>query len=468
MKIRGKIAVTFILLLIFGVTAISSYSIMFIRNYLLQEGQVTIQEQARWLALTIQEFPQDEQFSARLRTLQQVSGYSITVFDGDGNPLFGSIDAFESDSGAELSDEIRRIVYLSDQVLVNEPGNRAMYVFGVFVSSGFDMGFIRISKLKEDIYAPIASIRWIIYTGMFISIAIILLVSNVFARYLSRPILSLNDAARKIADGKKDKIELSDRSDEFRDLAQSINYLSDRLREDNERLSQINQKQSQFFADITHEIRNPLHTIMASVELLQAGGMDEDKQRKYLQNARTQAERISSLFKDLLTLQRYDSDENFLQLQWFDLSRITTRLSMLFEDEARRKKLKLNIQSDTVRVLADASKIEQVLDNLLSNAIKYTSTGEVGLRYQTEDKKVFIEVYDTGIGIAKEHISRLFDRFYRTDKARSRDKGGTGLGLAVVKSIVDAHGSTVEVESEVGKGTILRFSLTAKTPISSE
>jgi signal transduction histidine kinase len=325
------------------------------------------------------------------------------------------------------------------------------------------MGFIRISKLKEDIYAPITTIRWIIYTGMFISIGIILLVSNLFARYLSRPILTLNEAARKIADGKKDKIEFTDRSDEFRDLAQSINYLSDRLREDNERLSQINLKQAQFFADITHEIRNPLHTIMASVELLQAGGMNQETQAKYLLNARTQAERIGSLFKDLLTLQRYDSDENFLQLQWFDLSRITARLKMLYEDETKRKKLQLHIESDSVRVLADASKIEQVLDNLLSNAIKYTGSGVVGLRYKTAEKKVLIEVYDTGIGISPEHIPRLFDRFYRTDKARSRDKGGTGLGLAVVKSILDAHGSSVEVESEAGKGTIFRFSLTAKT-----
>jgi len=463
MKIRGKIAVTFILLLIFGVTAISSYSILFIRNYLLQEGQATIQEQARWLALTIQEFPQDEQFAARLRTLEEVSGYTITVYDSEGSPIFGNVEGYGTDMAATLSDEIRRTVYLSDQVLVNERENRALYVFGVLVNSGFDMGFIRISKLKEDIYAPITTIRWIIYTGMFISIGIILLVSNLFARYLSRPILTLNEAARKIADGKKDKIEFTDRSDEFRDLAQSINYLSDRLREDNERLSQINLKQAQFFADITHEIRNPLHTIMASVELLQAGGMNQETQAKYLLNARTQAERIGSLFKDLLTLQRYDSDENFLQLQWFDLSRITARLKMLYEDETKRKKLQLHIESDSVRVLADASKIEQVLDNLLSNAIKYTGSGVVGLRYKTAEKKVLIEVYDTGIGISPEHIPRLFDRFYRTDKARSRDKGGTGLGLAVVKSILDAHGSSVEVESEAGKGTIFRFSLTAKT-----
>jgi signal transduction histidine kinase len=468
MKIRGKIAVTFILLLIFGVTAISSYSILFIRNYLLQQGQITIQEQARWLALTIQEFPRDGQFEARLHTLQEVSGYTITVYDADGVAVFGSDVAFGQDVGAVLSEHIQRIVYLSDQFLVNERGNRAMYVFGVLVSSGFDMGFIRVSKLKEEIYAPITTIRWIIYTGMFISIAVILLVSNLFARYLSRPILTLNEAARKIADGKKDKIEFTDRSDEFRDLAQSINYLSERLREDNERLSQINQKQAQFFADITHEIRNPLHTIMASVELLQAGGMDLETQRKYLQNARTQAERIGSLFRDLLTLQRYDSDENFLQLQWFDLSRIANRLKMLYEDETKRKNLRLEIQTDSVRVLADASKIEQVLDNLLSNAIKYTSAGVVGLRYRAEDKKVTIEVYDSGIGIARDHIPRLFDRFYRTDKARSRDKGGTGLGLAVVKSILDAHGSIVEVESVPGEGTVFRFSLTAKTSGNSE
>lgn len=462
MKIRTKLSITFILLLIFGVTAVSSYAIMFIRNYLLQEGQQTIQEQARWLALTVQEFPDDEQFAARLFTLEEVSGYTVTVFDAGGGVLYGQADAFGDDVGAVLTDSLKLQVYMQDALLINERRNQALYVFHTIMRPGMEMGFIRVAKLKDAMYAPITTIRWIIYSGMFISIAIILLVSTLFGRYMSRPILRLKDAAQRIAEGKNETINLDDQSEEYADLARSINLMAERLREDNERLSEINEKQAQFFADITHEIRNPLHTINASMELLQTGGLDPERQKKYIQNARTQAERIGALFKDLLTLQRYDSDENFIQSQWFDLQRITNRLQELYEDEAQSKGLRLNIQQTPCRVLADSAKIEQVLDNLISNALKYTAEGEVGLEYEVSSKKVKITVYDTGIGLSPEHMPRLFDRFYRTDKARSRDKGGTGLGLSVVKSILNAHGSEIQVESMAGKGSRFWFELTAK------
>ena len=171
---------------------------------------------------------------------------------------------------------------------------------------------------------------------------------------------------------------------------------------------------------------------------------------------------MSSLFKDLLTLQRYDSDENFIQSQWFDLHRITSHLEGIYLDEFQQKGIRFIIQKTPCRVLADAPKIEQVLDNLISNAIKYTSEGEVSLAYQVKDKKVTITVSDSGIGIDEEHMANLFDRFFRTDKARSRDSGGTGLGLSVVKSILDANGTEINVESSLGRGTKFWFQLTAK------
>ncbi|KPP96122.1 MAG: two component signal transduction system histidine kinase [Bacteroidetes bacterium HLUCCA01] len=460
MKIRTKLSLTFISLLIFGVTAVSSYAIMFIRNYLLQEGQQTIQEQARWLALTIQEFPRDGQFMTRLNTLEEVSGYEITVYDGDGVVVYGEGGALLDDRDALLTDSLQMQVYMGDAALINERSNEGLYVFHSLMSPDLELGFLRVAQLKETIYEPITTIRWIIYSGMFISIAIILLVSTVFARYMSRPILRLKDGAQRIADGHTEHINLDDQSEEYAELARSINHMADQLRKDNERLAIIYEKQSQFFADITHEIRNPLHTINASMELLQVGGLDPEKQQKYIQNARTQAERIGALFKDLLTLQRYDSDQNFIQSQWFDLQRITTRLAALYEEEAQAKNLQIRIQQTSCRVLADAGKIEQVLDNLISNAIKYTASGEIGLRYEQQGKKVRIAVYDTGIGISEEHMPRLFDRFYRTDKARSRDKGGTGLGLSVVKSILDAHGAAIHVESKPGTGTSFWFELT--------
>jgi len=119
--------------------------------------------------------------------------------------------------------------------------------------------------------------------------------------------------------------------------------------------------------------------------------------------------------------------------------------------------VKLYIDQHSCKAIGDPGKIEQVMDNLISNALKYTSEGSVDVTYKTEGSGVRVSIEDTGIGISDEHLDRLFDRFYRTDKARSRDKGGTGLGLAVVKSIIKGHGSDIHVESEVGKGTRFWF-----------
>lgn len=459
MKIRNKISLTFILLLIFGVTAVSSYAIMFIRNYLLEEGRKTIIAHAEWMSLTVAQAWEEDVDLDKLKEIQTASGYSIMLFGEQGDLLFSSE---VNRTGSEFSEEIRSEVDQYGYVLVDERENEMLYVFTSYESRSGSRQYLRISREKDLIYEPITTIRWIIYSGMFISIGLILLVSNLLGRYLAKPITEIKEATQKISEGKANRVTVTDRSDEFGELARSINSMAVQLREDNERLASVHGKQSRFFEDITHEIRNPLHTIMASMELLESGKLDSEKQRRYIQNAKGQAQRMSSLFKDLLTLQRYDSDENFIQSQWFDLQRITAHLEEVYMDEAMDKGLSLYVEKSPCRVLADAPKIEQVLDNLISNAIKYTSSGEIRVEYEVIDKKVTISVRDTGIGIDDEHVNNLFDRFFRTDKARSRDSGGTGLGLSVVKSILDAHGADIQVDSTLGKGTKFWFTLTAK------
>lgn len=464
MKIRNKISITFILLLVFGVTAVSSYAILFIRNYLLQEGEKTIYNHSIWLGKTIDELQfEEDSFEVKISELENISGYYIDLFyDWDISGISDSISITGEGIKPNLSSNIIDALSSSPALLINDVYLSSIFVFVSLSGNQNPVKIIRVSKEKKILFEPITTIRWIIYSGMFISIGVIFLVSYLFARYLARPITELKESAQRVAEGKSKMITISGRTDEFGDLATSINSMALQLREDNERLTEINEKQSRFFADITHEIRNPLHTILASMELLQVGTKDEEKQKRYIQNAKSQAERIGSLFKDLLTLQRYDSDENFIQAQWFDLQRITRRLEELYIDEAIEKGISLHIQKSNCRVLADYPKIEQVLDNLISNALKYTNNGEVSLFYAIADKKVTISVRDTGIGIADEHIANLFDRFYRTDKARSRDSGGTGLGLSVVKSILDAHGSDIHVESSLGSGSTFWFTLPAK------
>jgi len=294
---------------------------------------------------------------------------------------------------------------------------------------------------------------------MFISIGLVILVSVLFSRSISKPIIQLESAAKDIAEGNVDRTLQLDRKDEFGALAKSLNRMAERLRSDNEMLKNLYDRQRQFFADITHEIRNPLHTISGALEMLQLKNLPPEQQQRYVETAARQTERINRLFKDLMTLQRYDSDSYFIEKKPFDLQLTLEDIEEMFRSQAAEKDLDLIIDKKPVTVFADPSKIEQVLENLVSNAIKYTNSGYIRVSLSESDSEVTVKVEDSGIGISEDHLSRLFDRFYRTDKARSRDKGGTGLGLSVVKSILTAHGSEINIESTAGEGSLFWFSI---------
>ncbi len=460
MSIRAKLAWTFILLLIFGITAISSYSILFIRNYLLNEGEKQIINDTQWLAITIQNLQSNDHFETNLNEAARTSGYRLAIYDEHGN-LFADVPYHRELQAVETLDRnISSLIQSTDSALLFDEADNDLLISFVGLNSVHNPArYMQVSISKEKIYEPIKTIRWIIYTGMFISIGLVLIVSITFSRYISKPILQLESAARDIAGGNTNQSLNLDRKDEFGTLAQSLNRMAEKLRADNLELKRLNQKQAQFFADITHEIRNPLHTIAGSLEMLQLGKLDEKQQKKYLLTAERQTHRINRLFKDLVTLQRYDSDAQFIQKKTFDINQPIQMISELYESEASEKGLNLEVSNASFSVIGDPDKIEQVLENLISNAIKFTNIGTITMNAFEESGNIVVEVKDTGIGISKEHLDRLFDRFYRTDKARSRDKGGTGLGLSVVKSILNAHDSDIHVESDPGTGSRFWFYL---------
>jgi len=424
MKIRSKLAWTFILLLIFGITSISSYSILFIRDYLLEEGRVEMERDTRWLAVTAANLSDEESFDDRLYKTARTSGYQLAVYDSTGR-LINNYQS--SDTTITASQQLEAGIMESLKARDNLPllprnsDSEVLTSYIMLPDSTAGAAFLQASQFKDQIYEPIKTIRWIIYYGMFISIGLVVIVSIWIARYLTKPITQIKDAAQDIADGDVDReIDIS-RSDEFGTLATSLNQMASKLRADTEQIKQFAEKQRQFFADITHEIRNPLHTISGALEMLELENLSPDKKQQYIRTAQKQTGRISRLFKDLKTLQRYDSDEYFVEAQEFDLLPIAKHMKEVYKDRADQKNIALNIEERNCKVVGDPGKIEQVIDNLISNAIKYTNEGSVNLRFSSNEQFAKIEVQDSGIGISDEHLSRLFDRFYRTDKARSRD-----------------------------------------------
>lgn len=462
MNIQQKLALTYITLLSIGVVVISAYAILSIRSFLLDEAISQFEDDARTFAESLEEEDDFTDLFIKTTFTADLTGYHIALFDSSGTVLVNApvdVPEFE-DSRAFLNDEVRNQLGSNHQVILNDEDLDQVISFHKINREMTDVHFLRISKSKQQLYGAAASIRHLIYGAMIGSILVVIIVSIYFARYLGKPIKQLEEAALDIASGNLDReIDLA-RQDEFGSLAKSLNNMAAKLKDDYEKLKNLNVKQNEFFADIAHEVRNPLHTISGAMEMLQLDGLSDEKKAQYLHTAQKQIDRVVRLFQDIKSLQRFDMDESYIHKSSFVMEDLITEVIKTYKPIANEKNNTLVYDKKGEHtVYADYEKLEQVLDNLVSNAIKYTHEGEIKVDCTRTGNELKVSVIDSGIGIGEEHLDRLFDRFYRTDKARSRDKGGTGLGLAVVKGILNAHNTEIYVESTPDVGSTFYFSL---------
>lgn len=219
----------------------------------------------------------------------------------------------------------------------------------------------------------------------------------------------------------------------------------------------FDQMRSGFVANVSHELRTPLTSIKGFVETLLDGAMENsDTCRRFLSIIETETDRLTRLIDDLLSLSSIESKERYIQLKPVCLARSMRSIMNIMGPQISDKHLHVEFiyPQNLPRIHADEDLLGQVLINLLDNAIKYTpAKGKIIIRCRRRDSRIVISFTDTGVGIPRDSIPRVFERFYRVDKARSRNHGGTGLGLAIVKHIVESHGGEVFVDSEVGKGS---------------
>jgi two-component system phosphate regulon sensor histidine kinase PhoR len=209
-----------------------------------------------------------------------------------------------------------------------------------------------------------------------------------------------------------------------------------------------------FVRDASHELKTPLTAIKGFIETIE----DEVKNRRYIEIIKRNIDRTINIINDLLTLSKIEEKKE-LKIEEFDFKESLSSVLKMFEKKIKEKGLKVsvNLNNFDKKIIGDQFKIEQVLINLIDNAINYTDRGEIKINFYREENNVVFEVEDSGIGIPKEHLDRIFERFYTVDKSRSRKSGGTGLGLSIVKHIVLLHNGKIEVESEVGKGSKFRI-----------
>jgi two-component system phosphate regulon sensor histidine kinase PhoR len=237
-----------------------------------------------------------------------------------------------------------------------------------------------------------------------------------------------------------------------------------------ERVQEISQLKEQenfrkeFIGNLAHELKTPVFNIQGYILTLLEGALeDPDHNRKFLIKAAKNVDRMAGLIDDLDVITKIEGGSLELELRQFNLTSLVVDVMDQLEQRAKRAGIEVEFVDETrrnVEVIGDAPKIEQVVTNLISNSLRYgTEGGKTEVRFYDMDEQMLVEVADDGIGMSEEHLPRIFERFYRVDKSRSRNAGGSGLGLSIVKHIIEAHGQTISVRSTQGKGSTFAFTL---------
>ena len=232
------------------------------------------------------------------------------------------------------------------------------------------------------------------------------------------------------------------------------------------RLKEAERFRKQYLGNVAHELKTPIFNVQGYISTLLDGGLEDELiNRKYLERAEKSIDRLINIVNDLDTISKLESNMNKLDMEKFDVVALAKEIAEQAEMEADKKSIKISVKgADNLPspfwVMADKHYIGQVFVNLIINSIRYGKEGgQTRIRFRDMLDKILVEVEDNGLGIGKEDLPRVFERFYRTDKGRSREQGGTGLGLAIIKHIIEAHGERITVRSEPGVGSTFSFTL---------
>jgi len=256
------------------------------------------------------------------------------------------------------------------------------------------------------------------------------------------------------------------RPEPLKRMRDEILQMAERKQQEIDELKRLQALRREFLADVSHELKTPIFAAQGFLHTVLDGDMDDDFLRhKFLTKAATSLDALDALVQDLVTISQLEKGVVRMRRQAFNLAQLVQEIFEQLEQKAALRQVTLelfppSLTETGLRVLADRNRIRQVLINLIDNAVKYgREGGHVTVSLVESSKSVKVSVRDDGAGIPKQHQNRIFERFYRIDKSRSRDSGGSGLGLAISKHIVEAHKSTIRVQSEPGTGTTLDFKL---------
>lgn len=328
------------------------------------------------------------------------------------------------------------------------------YLLFAVVSFAF-VYFIEQYYLNEQGTVDSSTIDMLYYL-YFIMLALAFIIFLTFFLFIDRPLKKIRKAAMEYANGNFDYNEYNTkRGDEIGDVAASLQYMALRL-------SNTRDYQRDFISNISHDFRSPLTSIKGYLEAMIDGTIPPEDHAKYMQTVLQEANRLEKLTTGLLDLNDFNNEGPELILEDFDMEKIVTEAVETFEGRCSKKHIQLVMKfpSNHILVNGDKGKYEQVLYNLLDNAYKFShSSSQIIISLYNKGDKQFCSVKDFGQGISQDKLEKIWQRFYKSDSSRGRDKTGNGIGLSIVKEIISAHGETIDVISTEGAGCEFIFSL---------
>jgi len=476
-KLQGKIVATLLALTVGSTLIVGLLTAWQIKNFLEDRDEKNLQSQVGVLhSFFTNGLVRADDLRGRDRQLREIAqrlAMRLTIVRKDGVVLFDSdvpldsVQKLENHSHRPEVVKARSGIIGTDRRMSTSVGVDFLYAAEMITGSALgslDSGFVRAAlplyeerELERQIWTIVLIV--VVVSGLVVALA-----SVGLSKRLSKPVLNIVETARAVTRGEVDRRINYSSNDEIGELAQSINNMAEKLASDIATLKKLERIRSEFLANVSHELRTPIFSIQGFLETLLDGAVDDPHvNREFLEKGYHQAERLNTLLNDLIEISRIESGEMKMSFRYFPLVEFLQPIVEETHAAASKKSISVNLVIEgngSAKVYGDRDRLKQVMINLIDNAVKYTEPGgKVVCRAIVEKSRCVLSVEDTGSGIAEEHLTRIFERFYRVDRDRSREVGGTGLGLAIVKHIVEAHGSSVQVSSEVGKGSVFSFAL---------
>lgn len=452
-----------VVIVLMSLATLTWYSTERYREFLTQQLQTTLEDRASIIVARIQSERNSGQNPVTVDTCQipgSVTNIRVTVIAESGAVLCDSqadintmnnhrsrpeiASAFDGrmDSTTRYSDTLSAMMlYVAVPVMDNVP---VVHVVRAAIPL----------RAVDDLLSQVT--RTLIFFGVALALAAVFLSIYLYHK-VNPPLKEIVDGANRFAQGHFDRKLDNYEVREIAELASTLNRMADRL----QLLETIRQD---FVANVSHELKTPITSIKGFVETLRDGAKDDpEDMERFLSILDKQAQRLEAIVDDLLTLARLESKpaSELLHLYSDDLQNLLTSAREFCLTRAEQKSIGITVSCESdIKVVIDRSLLTQAIINLVDNAIKYSAPNtQVKMYGLDEGGHVRISIADEGPGISAEHFSRLFERFYRVDKARSRNLGGTGLGLAIVKHVVVLHNGSVSVESEPGKGSVFHIDI---------